>query len=232
MTRNTESPPKSGEFSLTEVRQLGIVQFNEPLLIEWALDEKDRNLAHVAYNTPHGTIWDECPLTAAHNFIARDGGTPEEIIKATVEFDIAHAFWHFPDDPNYTKLHWALWGALHEHCATWEDHGLTRREPAVGPQELRRAYVKEARKNHQTPGACEIQEGAQVNPQPDGAFVQAWIWVPKAAINFCPQCQAGPERQEITGRPAVGTLIRCSRCGFDRIPAMPILQNAPSAAAA
>ena len=44
----------------------------------------------------------------------------EEIVKAFVEYDLCHAFFHYEGDPNYSHLHWALRGWL-ENRATIKD---------------------------------------------------------------------------------------------------------------
>jgi hypothetical protein len=36
-------------------------------------------------------------------------------VTRTAEFQLAHAFGHIPCDPNYTVLHWALFGNLKQY---------------------------------------------------------------------------------------------------------------------
>jgi hypothetical protein len=36
----------------------------------------------------------------------------EEIVKRTVTFDLEHSFCHPSEDPNYTTMHWAIYGWL------------------------------------------------------------------------------------------------------------------------
>lgn len=70
-------------------------------------------------------------------------------------------------------------------------------------------YRKAAHQIHHDEGALEIDEGAQVNPSPDGgAYVQAWVWVEDEeaasreaepdSVDYdvkagaCPECHAQP----------------------------------------
>jgi hypothetical protein len=39
---------------------------------------------------------------------------PLKTIMATIKFDLMHAFFHYQGDPNYTHLHWALYGNLED----------------------------------------------------------------------------------------------------------------------
>ncbi len=46
--------------------------------------------------------------------------TVEAKIARTIEFDLFHAFFHCKDDPNYSTLHWALYGNLKSRATLFE----------------------------------------------------------------------------------------------------------------
>jgi hypothetical protein len=48
--------------------------------------------------------------------------SPALQFKRLVEFDLAHAFGHVQEDPNYTELHWALYGNLKQYYKGYEEH--------------------------------------------------------------------------------------------------------------
>lgn len=47
--------------------------------------------------------------------------TIRDIVHKTVKFDVEHAFLHPECDPNYTTLHWAIYGWLKDRVRITED---------------------------------------------------------------------------------------------------------------
>lgn len=44
------------------------------------------------------------------------------------------------------------------------------------------AYIRKAKSDHHVDGHLEIDDDAVVSESEEGAYVQAWVWVPKEAI--------------------------------------------------
>lgn len=86
--------------------ELGEIKFKEPVFVDFYY-EKER----VAYFT-----WDfgmESELYLDSYFLSlKDYSTTEQKIIRQCHYDLAHAFFHHTDDPNYTYYHWALYGNL------------------------------------------------------------------------------------------------------------------------
>ena len=53
-------------------------------------------------------------------FFCADLETIESKIARIIEFDLFHAFFHYKDDPNYSPLHWALYGNLKSRANLFE----------------------------------------------------------------------------------------------------------------
>lgn len=88
------------------------VQFKEPVVVEYWPRQKEDGLWTIHYDYDFGMA-DKFVFSedvSWNNISSHD--TDEEIIRKTVEFDLAHAFDHPCEDPNYTHTHWALYGNL------------------------------------------------------------------------------------------------------------------------
>lgn len=63
------------------------------------------------------------PLDAEHNWLVNGyeglskDSSPEEILMKTLMYDLMHAFYHTPDDPNFSHYHWALNGWLKDRTS-------------------------------------------------------------------------------------------------------------------
>lgn len=53
-------------------------------------------------------------------FMIKDLKTTKEKVIRMCQFDIAHAFGHCEEDPNYTHKHWALYGWLKDRLKIYE----------------------------------------------------------------------------------------------------------------
>jgi len=71
------------------------------------------------YNTEDSTLW----LTVSmgnymiftyniNPYVTAGLVAVKDKLRLSLEFDLAHAFGHTSMDPNYTLLHWALWGVF------------------------------------------------------------------------------------------------------------------------
>ena len=115
------------------------LKFSPPLVIDWCVYKQidargDITTAYVNYDfgltdkfKPYASIsggW-------GYKEITKD--TPlSDIIRAFIEYDLFHAFYHYSGDPNYSHLHWALFGNLKEQTTMIEDYGdLENQKPLI-----------------------------------------------------------------------------------------------------
>lgn len=90
--------------------------FFEPITVTyWPRDFSDEfpGMLRIFYTYDFGMEDLYCFYPDQHNTCqVTEDMSDEEIVRKVVEFDLAHAFGHIPEDPNYTHTHWALFGNL------------------------------------------------------------------------------------------------------------------------
>jgi len=103
------------------------LEFNPPLTVEWSVYEEEGNgkVAHVYYDFGlHDTFSVEpdknCLLLGYYGL--RAVSPVQEMVEKNVIFDLFHAFTHCDMDPNYTHLHWALYGNLKDKTKVIENY--------------------------------------------------------------------------------------------------------------
>lgn len=63
------------------------------------------------------------PLNAENNILINgyeglsEESSPQDILMKTLIYDLMHAFYHTPEDPNFTYFHWALNGWLKDRTS-------------------------------------------------------------------------------------------------------------------
>ena len=89
----------------------GVVKFKEPVVVGWFGRYSDDVGSWVEYEYDFGMT---CKFSFETSFFLgiKPEMSDEEVIRRLVEFDLAHAFDHPQEDPNYNYLHWALYGNL------------------------------------------------------------------------------------------------------------------------
>lgn len=90
----------------------------EPIIVRWfRWLENDENMATIEFD--FGMSYD---ISLDKNFfkIFLKETSPLEIIKKTIIFDVMHSFFHCNQDPNYTHLHWAIYGNLKDRVYVCE----------------------------------------------------------------------------------------------------------------
>ncbi len=99
--------------------ELGKITFNQPIYV--TITHIDETAKRIFFEWDFGMedefIYDSCWLDL--NQIAK----LEDKIIAVCKFELGHAFFHCPDDPNYTPYHWALRG-WYKDKVTLEEYGL------------------------------------------------------------------------------------------------------------
>lgn len=95
------------------------ITFKEPLVFDCFYVEDDERYAVITF--PSG-MEKRVGLTFETNCILQDyeKESIEQKICRDVTFDIFHAFFHCPEDPNYTYYHWALYFMLKDNIKCWE----------------------------------------------------------------------------------------------------------------
>ena len=89
----------------------GVVKFREPVIVGWFQRYEDDVGSYLMYEYDFG-------MTGRYYFGPNSilginsKMSDEDIIRRIVEFDLAHAFDHPQEDPNYNHTHWALYGNL------------------------------------------------------------------------------------------------------------------------
>lgn len=108
------------------------LEFNPPLVIEYFIDPKIAPLINISYDFGMDHFVQTDP---EKNFLLRKIGSQKatanvaQAIFRTVCFDLFHAFCHFQGDPNYSCLHWALYGNLKDRTKVVEKWPKTRSKP-------------------------------------------------------------------------------------------------------
>ena len=119
---------KEGEFVFTTIDEDGrSLQFDPPLKITWSCYRETKPMEDGEWSMKRTIVFVDydfgmpdkfCPYDSIRNGWGYNGislETPmEEIVKSFIKFDLFHAFCHYPLDPNYSHLHWALFGNLKE----------------------------------------------------------------------------------------------------------------------
>lgn len=112
-----------------------VITFSPPLTVTYSVWEKKNEVGEdnypedvpiMGYVTFDFGMEMMTPLDENNNTLVNgyEGLTPtspcEEILMRSVLYDLFHAFFHIPEDPNYNHYHWALKGWL-EDRATCRD---------------------------------------------------------------------------------------------------------------
>ncbi len=118
-------PLETGGWTLLEIWEgYTSITFNPPMRVDFSVwEEPGAKIDYVTYDFgmdfkinldaqrrswwSYGLDWKKDPSN-------------EEIINAIVRFDLFHAFTHYQGDPNYSHLHWALYGNLKDRCKVTE----------------------------------------------------------------------------------------------------------------
>ena len=137
-----ENKPKfSGKFVFEGIMENGdgdkrSIKFNPPLVIKYDILEKidkdtgkpnyPEDFPMVAFATYDFGLTMETPLDPEHNWLTNGyngltkDSNPEDILMASVIFDLFHAFCHEKQDPNYSHYHFALTGWLKDRATVSE----------------------------------------------------------------------------------------------------------------
>lgn len=119
-------PIEKGGATIVQITEgWDVLQFDPPLRVDWAVYKEDRGTttrAYIIYD--FGMEQTCCPLALigagwSYGGINKDSSI-EEVIKSVIRYDLFHAFTHYCGDPNYTYLHWALYGNLKNRCKVIE----------------------------------------------------------------------------------------------------------------
>ena len=108
-----------GDWVIDTITECDTLVFTPPLKIEWTAYRNEHPLG------PTTTVYVDYDFGLTDKFkpyASITGGwhynditinTPlPEIVKAFVQYDLFHAFCHTSMDPNYSHLHWAIYGNL------------------------------------------------------------------------------------------------------------------------
>jgi hypothetical protein len=114
--------------TITQLDGLGTILFGaQPLVIEvYGLDDP-AGVPEVHYD--FGMSY-SVSVRPDDNWLYRymspnsDGSNKLETVIATIKFDLMHAFFHYKGDPNYTYIHWALYGILKDRVTITEEEFL------------------------------------------------------------------------------------------------------------
>lgn len=117
----------------SEIRR---IIFDPPLMIDFSIWPKldvngnenyEQNISMLAFATFDFGMEIESSVSPENNSLTKvgyEGLTPEssthDILFKSLLFDLIHAFFHYPKDPNYTHYHWALYGNLKERVTLTE----------------------------------------------------------------------------------------------------------------
>ncbi len=138
-----ENKPKhSGKFVFAGIMEgengdKRTIRFNPPLKVSytiWDRIDKDTGLQNFEADVPMMGIatYDfgltmETPLDPEHNWLTNGyqgltkDSSPEDILMASITFDLFHAFFHETQDPNFSHYHWALLGWLQDRAMAKDD---------------------------------------------------------------------------------------------------------------
>jgi len=114
-----------------------VIEFNPPLVIDYTIyEKKDKDTGEdnfsedvkiMGYATLDFGMTLEMALDVEHNHLINsyNGLTENSSITdkfmQTIIYDLMHAFFHIPQDPNYNYHHWALLGWLKERADAQEN---------------------------------------------------------------------------------------------------------------
>lgn len=118
-------PLETGGKTLVQIKEGSDrwLKFNPHLRVDWSVwREKDEQIAYVTYDfgldfkinldAQRKSWW-------GYGCLNKES-TNAEIVDAIIRFDLFHAFFHYQGDPNYSHLHWALYGNLKDRCEAVE----------------------------------------------------------------------------------------------------------------
>ncbi len=122
-----------GGRTLLQLREgLLTLTFDPPLRVDWSVFRDsshpagDITTAYVTFD--FGMTYEILPIFTKNNGWGYNGvnkdSTIEEVIVSVIRYDLFHAFTHYQGDPNYTHLHWALYGNLKDNVTIHEDSDL------------------------------------------------------------------------------------------------------------
>ena len=110
--------------------------FSPPLVVEFSIYDKidkdtgkenyPEDMPMKGYATFDFGMEVEHALDAEHNCLVNGyegltkDSSPTDILMKSIFFDLFHAFFHIPEDPNYSHYHWALRGWLKERALVKE----------------------------------------------------------------------------------------------------------------
>jgi len=103
--------------TIHELWSIGHLLFpKEPLKIEVFLGDEEDPSALAVYDFG---MEDRIAVTKDKNCLYDYAGgnaecDPIKTVFSSIKFDLMHAFFHYQGDPNYSHLHWALYGNLKE----------------------------------------------------------------------------------------------------------------------
>ena len=129
MTHPTQKLIETSGMTLVEISEgWAALQFNPPLRVDWSIYRDSSHPAEeitIAYITfDFGLEYKINPIATKNSGWAYQGVTPqstnEEVIKSIIRYDLFHAFTHYHGGPNYSHLHWALWGCLKDQVKVVE----------------------------------------------------------------------------------------------------------------
>lgn len=122
-----------GSFSFSKIEEDGyrFIEFSTPLEVWWCLYQNPTTGHRTAYvDYDFGLSDTFCPYQSIIKGWRYDNITtetqPEEIIRAFVKYDLFHAFFHYNQDPNYTHLHWALYGNLKDRVKLIDGEDISK----------------------------------------------------------------------------------------------------------
>lgn len=106
-----------------------VLYFDPPLKVSWSIYENKSHplgpvtIAYIIFD--FGLEYEINPVSTKNNGWGYQGINPNStndmVIKSVIIYDLFHAFTHFQGDPNYTHLHWALYGNLKDRIKVIEN---------------------------------------------------------------------------------------------------------------
>jgi hypothetical protein len=100
------------------------LRFDPPLRVDWSVycDKShpagDVTTAYITFD--FGLEYQINPISTKNSGWGYHGinedSSIEEVTVSVIRYDLFHAFCHYQGDPNYTHLHWALYGNLKDRC--------------------------------------------------------------------------------------------------------------------
>ncbi len=112
----TPKPLEEGRWILKQVSEGWVdLVFDPPQLISYTVwKENGALIAYIsfAFGMEYSINLDNQRKSSWHYSGINEKSTNEEIINSILKYDLFHAFTHYQGDPNYSHLHWAIYGNL------------------------------------------------------------------------------------------------------------------------